>query len=85
MKEIIQGDLKKHGEEITKLIPKFIKDTTKIPAVLLDQKTELQTLEEAKDFLAKEYKSTIKIITAESSTEQKAKLSMPAKPSIIVA
>ncbi|MBS3175658.1 leucine--tRNA ligase [Candidatus Woesearchaeota archaeon] len=85
MKEIFQGDLKKHGEEITKLIPKFIKDPSKMPAIILDQNVELQTLQDAKDFFAKEYKATIHIILAEKTEEPKAKAALPGKPSIIIA
>lgn len=84
IKEFMQTDLKQYGQEITKLVPKLIKDQTKIPEIVLNQQIEMQTLEEAKEFLEKEFKTVVAVIKTENSNEQKAKQAMPGKPSIVV-
>jgi leucyl-tRNA synthetase len=82
--EVMQTDLKKYGQDITKLIPKLVKDPSKLPFEVVDQATELNALEEAKEVLASEFSASIEIVKAEESKEQKAKQSMPSKPAILV-
>ena len=76
-------DLKKHGKDITKLIPKYVK-TGSVPAVT-SQEIENQAINHAKEFLSQEYsEAEIKIINAEDSQEPKASQALPAKPAILI-
>ncbi|MBW2991968.1 class I tRNA ligase family protein [Candidatus Woesearchaeota archaeon] len=85
LKTLMQDkELKSHGQDISKLVPKLVKDISKIPNVVLDQETELNNLNDAKKFLKEEFNATIHIIKAEDSKEAKAKQALPSKPAIIV-
>ena len=69
---------------ISKIIPSLLKDATKIPETVLDQDTEFETLDNAKDFIREEFGCDVEVIKAEDSKEAKAKISSPGKPSILV-
>lgn len=84
MKELMSSDMKQHGNEITKLIPKFIGDKTKIPEFVLEQEIEIQALRDASENYEEEFKCKIKVITAEESIEEKSKQAMPGKVAILV-
>jgi len=80
--EIIKKVMDKvHGKEIAQIVNSIVKDPSKIPEVILDQKTELLILKQAN---FKEFNAEIDIILAENSTENKAKNSIPGKVAILV-
>ena len=76
--------LKEHGKDIAKLIPALLKDASKIPETLLEQKTEIGALNSMKDSLEKTFKAEITLVKAEDSKEQKANQALPGKPSIVI-
>ena len=80
----MSSELKQHGNEITKLIPKLLSDKSKIPEFVLEQETELQALNDASENYEEEFKCRIEVIAADKSNEQKAKQSMPGKVAILV-
>ncbi len=81
--KVMQGELKKYGKDITKLIPKFIKSGS-VPDVMTP-KFEHKIIEASRDFLSKEYNGCeIVVEMAEESKEGKAKNAMPGKPAILV-
>ncbi|MBN2112281.1 leucine--tRNA ligase [Candidatus Woesearchaeota archaeon] len=87
--EIIKGimkdeNLRHHGAVISKLVPKIVKDTSKLPKVDLDMKTELKNLKENADFFSNESKAKIEITSEDKSKEKKAGSAMPGKPAIIL-
>ena len=85
MKEImIVEAVKPHAKDISKMIPKFLKDPTKLPEADLDQESEINALEEAQEKIENEYKAPIDMITEENSQEDKAKNAMPGKPAILL-
>lgn len=84
LKSLMQTELKKHGQAITKLVPKFVNDPSKLPLHVLNQQKETDALERAKDYLAKRYNCTISVVKEHDSAETKAKQAMPGKPAIIV-
>jgi len=85
MKEMMSdAKLKEHGKEISSLVPRLIKDPSKIPECKIDQKTEINSLEENKEEIEKEFKTIVEIIKEEKTTEQKARNAMPGKPAILV-
>ncbi|MBI1969144.1 leucine--tRNA ligase [Candidatus Woesearchaeota archaeon] len=85
IKSMMQTPLKQHGQDIAKLVPRLLKDETKIPAVVLEQKLEMQAVEENKKRLIEEFACTITVFAAEQSSEAKAKQALPGKPAILVA
>ncbi|MBW2993312.1 leucine--tRNA ligase [Candidatus Woesearchaeota archaeon] len=76
--------VKEHGKEISGLVPRMVKDRTKIPETVTSQDDELATLNSIRKYLEKEFNTTVEITAAEKSKEQKAKNSLPAKPAILI-
>jgi leucyl-tRNA synthetase len=87
-KEIIKGvmssDLKKHGKDVMKLIPLFLKDESKLTLYDLSLNEELKNIEENVDLLKDEFKSSVILEKADDSKEQKADKALPGKPAIVV-
>jgi len=86
IKTLMQSDeLKKKGQEVTKLVPKILKDASKLPHVVLCQEDEKNSLVEGEEFLKSEFKlDSIEIVLEEDTNEAKAKNSLPGKPAIMV-
>ncbi len=83
MKRVLQQEgLKLKGKEISSLVTSLAKDPSKLPAVLLSAEEEREALQQAKEFLQKEWGCTVEI--AEESTHPKAKSALPGKPGILV-
>ncbi len=81
--KVMVDDLKKHGKDITKLIPKYIKAGS-VPEVV-NQKFESKIIEASKEFLSKEYNNAEVVVEmAEKSKEGKAKNAMPGKPALLI-
>ena len=66
---------KKHAKDISKIVPSLLKNESKIPKVLLDQKTEIETLMKNKDLITEELGIPIEI-------EKNNPKAMPLKPGI---
>jgi len=79
-----EPDLKKYGNDISKMIPALLKDSSKIPMEVLSQEMEFNNLKESKDFIAKEFNCQIEIEKAEDSKEAKANNASPSKPAILM-
>ncbi len=75
---------KEHAKEITALVSALVKNTSKIPIVVLTQKEEEAVFNEYKSQLEKQLSCTIEIVLAENSKEAKAQQSLPSKPAILV-
>ena len=77
--------IKEHGKDISALVPKLVKDPSKIPHVVLDQHTEIEALKKGIDLFEKEFGTNrIAVFKAEESKEAKAKQAMPGKPAILI-
>jgi leucyl-tRNA synthetase len=77
--------IKEYGKDISAIIPKLVKDPSKIPGIILDQKTEISALKNNLKLIKKEFGTDkIAILKAEESEEQKAKQAMPGKPAIFL-
>jgi len=84
MKAIMSTDLKAHGQEISKLVPKLLNDASKIPRIVLDQGLELDSLNDASKGYEKEFKCKVEVRASENSKEPKAKNALPGKAAILV-
>ncbi|MAG91421.1 leucine--tRNA ligase [Candidatus Woesearchaeota archaeon] len=84
IKTIMSSDLKRYGQEITKLIPKLVNDETKITQIVLDQETEFDALNNASKDYKEELNCSIEVIAADKSKESKAKQAFPGKAAILV-
>jgi hypothetical protein len=80
-KHIMNSELKKHGQDIMKVLPKII---DKLPEQVLDQKIELDMFLESRVDIGEIFNCEIKIVAAEHSKEAKAKQAAPGKPAIVV-
>ncbi|MBI4448204.1 leucine--tRNA ligase, partial [Candidatus Woesearchaeota archaeon] len=83
-KTLMETELRKHGQEITKLVPKLVNDPSKLPLIILDSAKEQAILLELKENLEKKIGCKIEIVRERASAEPKAKQAMPAKPAIIL-
>ena len=85
IKSLMSTELKRYGQDITKLVPKIFNDRSKLPKVVINQEEELKALNENINILKKELASENVIIeVSENSKESKAKQAMPGKPAIII-
>jgi leucyl-tRNA synthetase len=81
MKEAMSGELKMHGSDVAKIVPRLVADQSRLPKVVLSQEQELTSLQDAD---LSEFGSEVHIVAAEKSKEQKAKQAMPGKPAIVL-
>lgn len=76
-------DVKKHGQEASKIIQRVVKSGRGVDEVL-DHKLELKVIGESKDFFEREFGSKVLVKTAQESKDVKAKQALPGKPAILV-
>ena len=84
IKILMSSDLKVYGHEITKLIPKLLNDTTKIPQIVLSQEIEFHALNDSSKDYEEEFKCKVEVIVAEKAVEIKAKQALPSKAAILI-
>lgn len=84
LKTIMDSDLKQHGKEIQKILPRLLKNPTSIPKEILSPEEEQAALEDAASFFKEEFNLDLKIEKAQESQEQKANQSLPGKPAILL-
>ena len=82
--KIMATDLKKHGGDVMKMIPLFLKDESKLPKAVINIDDEKENLNNIKESIEKEFNSKIVIELADESKEQKAKNASPGKPAILI-
>ena len=70
-------------KDISKIVPKLVKDETKLPKVV-DRKKELEALKSSLGKFKEEFDCDIEIIEEKNSKEAKAKNAMPGKVAILV-
>ncbi|MFP4424109.1 MAG: leucine--tRNA ligase [Candidatus Woesearchaeota archaeon] len=73
-----------YGKEVSKIVPKLVKDPSKIPEVVLDQTSEEEILMILVPRISSQYKAKVQVVKAEDSGENKASQAQPGKPAIIV-
>ncbi len=85
MKKVLEEEqLKIKGKEISKIVPGIVKDVSKLPEYVTSQEDELNILNDAKEFLEKEFNCLIEIVNSDESNESKAKSAVPGKAGILV-
>ena len=83
--ELIKETLRFGDEkEIPKLIYSILKDPSKMPIIVLDEKTEYGSLDQEVDNLSKKFGSQIEVIKASESQETKSRQALPGKPAILL-
>ncbi|MFW5746043.1 MAG: leucine--tRNA ligase [Nanoarchaeota archaeon] len=80
--KIMQTDLRKHGNEIKKIVPALIKNPARIPDVVLDPTAEKALLERYLAFISDA--TGISVILLEGADHPKARQAMPGKPAIVI-
>lgn len=82
IQKVMQTDLKKHGKEIIKFLPKILQKRA-LPS-FLDKETEEEAIRDAKGFLEEEFNSEIIIHQNPEKDMPKSKQAMPGKPAILL-
>ncbi|MFA6088766.1 MAG: leucine--tRNA ligase [Candidatus Woesearchaeota archaeon] len=77
-------NIKRNSSEIMKLIPALLKDNSKIPNVVLDSKTECDSLNVAASEISKQFNCIVEVFFATGHVHPKAKQANPGKPAILV-
>jgi leucyl-tRNA synthetase len=83
IKSFAKSDLSIYIKEISKIVPKFVKDETKLPKVVADRKKETEALKSSLENFKDEFNCEVEIIDGKSD-EEKAKQAMPGKVAIII-
>jgi len=85
MKRIMQTDLRKYGKEVNIILENIYKSVKILPAILLNQKEELEFYEAIKGIIETKFSTSVQILKEEdSSSEKKASRAIPGKPAIII-
>jgi len=85
MRKVLETEeLKMKGKEVSTIVTSVVKDTSKIPPLVISQEEELKTMLDAKEFLEKEFECKVEILIADESTQPKAKSALPGKVGILV-
>ena len=84
MKAMMLTNLKRYGQEISKMTPKLAADESRMPKVLLSIEEEVNALESGKGFIGSEFSADVRIVKADDSKEAKANNAMPGKVAILV-
>jgi leucyl-tRNA synthetase len=84
IKSLMGGPLRKHGDVISRMVPKLAQEPGRIPEHILGQKKELAAFLEMKEQLAKEFSCSVEVVKEQDSQEQKAKNALPGKPAIVI-
>jgi leucyl-tRNA synthetase len=80
-KHIMNSELKKHGQDIMKSLPKLI---DRLPSHVLTQSVEKEAFLAVRVDLSSRFGCDVVIVNAEDSHEAKAKQAAPGKPAIVV-
>ena len=75
---------REHANDISKLVPRLVKDRSKIPDIITSQNEEFAALEENGQLFVDEFKADLAVVRAENSDSPKAKNALPGKPAIVV-
>jgi len=73
---------KAKGKEVSKLVLSLVKDVSKIPSLVTSAEEEFKVMEEAKEFLEKEFNCSVEVL--KESSHDKAKSALPGKVGILV-
>ena len=84
MQACMAGELKKYGQDISKLVPSLLKDPSKVPDEVLSQEMEFNNLKESSELIKKEFDCEVIVEKAEQSKEAKANNAAPSKPAIVI-
>ncbi|MBI4738021.1 leucine--tRNA ligase [Candidatus Woesearchaeota archaeon] len=84
LKLLMNTGLKVYGQEITRIVPKWLSDTSKIPKVVLDPQREMDSFSEGNEALLKAFGCPIQVVKEQDSKHPKAKQAMPGKPAIVI-
>jgi len=84
IKKLASTSLKNHGQEISKMVPRFVNDPGKLPVFMLSHEKEMKILKDAAKDFKKEFQCEFEIGDSEKSDEQKAKQAFPFKVAILV-
>ncbi|MHA2128707.1 MAG: leucine--tRNA ligase, partial [Promethearchaeota archaeon] len=83
-KLMVNSKLKKHSQQINKIVSRVLKNIGKYPKFTLSPNEERDFFDEIKLIIEKKYKCKVKVLYEKNSKEQKASQALPGKPAIII-
>jgi len=85
MKEV-QADakLKQHARDVPAMLKPLMKNVHTLPEIKMDEKTELEILEDAKEFFSGEFSCKVEVLPDSRPKHEKARNAMPGKPAIVI-
>lgn len=85
LKHVMRDEtFKQHRKEVNKLVMMCVKDPSKIPELVTDTHSEMESLRSAKTFLSEETGADVIIEKSDTSEVAKARQALPGKPALIV-
>ncbi len=82
IKNLMQTNLRKYGQEISRLVPKLLE---KQPEFIINKNKEFKIFNENKEVFEKEFNCKIIIQDADTFKHQKSNNALPGKPAILIA
>jgi len=77
-------ELKKHSKEVANIVQRILKDITKLPKILVEQKKEHECFVFAKLEIEKRFNADVNVVWESESKEAKARNAMPNKPGVVI-
>jgi len=71
-----------HAKDISRIIPPFARNPSKMPVLIMDQDKEYKLLNEAKGFFEKEFGCSFEVVKAEENESLKARNAIPSRSAI---
>ena len=81
---LAKPELKTYGGEASKIVNSALKDSSKIPKVVLTQDEDIESLKKSVERIRNYFSVDVTIETAENSSEEKARHALPGKPALII-
>lgn len=85
MKKVLEPEeMKIRGKDASGIVTSVVKDPSKLPFIVLSQEEEADVMNDAQEFLAKEFGCAVEVILGDESQHAKAKSAMPGKVGLVV-
>ena len=84
VKRLMQTELKGRGEQVSKLVPRMLKNPSLLPVQVLDGEVERGVLSESAHALERELGMKIEVVSESQSKHPKAGQALPGKPAIVL-
>ncbi len=85
LRKVLAGDMKKHSQEVSRLVPFLVKDVKKVSGVILSQNEEFEVLKNSNRIISEKCRAKeVLIVKSQESSDLKSKKSLPGKPALLI-